>query len=147
MRIVKRSGWRRRRVCPAASTLTANSHQNRRVCRTAPRCTPTIYATTTSMNTFSLERMNTHTCIIAVYKRDADHVFYDHRNKKLATQKLCGTVWWSYSPKEILNNGSCVTNLTKFGQISFKQNWSLHQIKLKTDSQNGFTSSRCIFFM
>jgi hypothetical protein len=53
--------WRRsRRVCPAASALTADSHRNWRVCGATPRYTPTIYATTTSMNTFSLERMNTH---------------------------------------------------------------------------------------
>jgi hypothetical protein len=30
---------------------------------------------------------------IAVYKRDADYIFYDHQNKKLTTQKLCETVW------------------------------------------------------
>jgi hypothetical protein len=46
-----------------------------------------------------------------------------------------------------LNGGSCATNLTNFGQIGFKQNLSLHQTKLETDSQNGFTSSRCIFLM
>jgi hypothetical protein len=56
-------------------------------------------------------------------------------------------VWWSYSSKEILNGGSCATNLTKFGQIAFKQYWSLHQTKLETDSQNGFTLSRHIFFI
>jgi hypothetical protein len=27
--------------------------------------------------------MNTHTYTIAVYKRDANHIFYDHRNKNL----------------------------------------------------------------
>jgi hypothetical protein len=66
----------------------------------APRRAPMIYATTTSMNTFSphrmntfSQRMNTRTYIIAVYKRDADYIFYDHRNKKLRTRKLCGTVW------------------------------------------------------
>jgi hypothetical protein len=37
--------------------------------------------------------MNIHTYTIAVYKRDADHVFYDHQNKKLTTEKLCGIVW------------------------------------------------------
>jgi hypothetical protein len=26
-----------------------------------------------------------HTYTIAVYKKDADHIFYDHRNKKLTT--------------------------------------------------------------
>jgi hypothetical protein len=49
----------------------------------APRRAPTIYATVTSMNTLSPERMNTHMYTIAVYKRDADYVFYDHRNKNL----------------------------------------------------------------
>jgi hypothetical protein len=29
--------------------------------------------------------MNTHTHTIAVYKRDADHIFYGYRNKKLTT--------------------------------------------------------------
>jgi hypothetical protein len=140
--------WRRsRRVCPAALALTADSHQKWRVCRASPRCTPTIYATVTSMNTFSPERMNTNTYTIAVYKRDVDYIFYDHRNKKLTRRKLCGTVWWSYSPKEILNGESCAMNLTKFDQISFKRNWSLHQMKLETDGQNRFPSSRCIFFM
>jgi hypothetical protein len=66
--------------------------------------------------------MNTHMYTIAVYKRDADHVFYDHRNKKLTTRKLCGTAWRGYSPKKILNDGPCATNLKKFGQIGFKQN-------------------------
>jgi hypothetical protein len=33
------------------------------------------------MNTFSPKRMNTHTYTIAVYKRDADHIFYDRRKK------------------------------------------------------------------
>jgi hypothetical protein len=113
--------WRcSRRVCPAASALTGDSHQNRWVCRAAPCRTPTIYATTTSMNTFRPKRMNRHIYTIAVYKRDADYIFYDHRNKKLTTEKLCGTVWWSYSPKKILNDGSCAMNLTKFGQIGFK---------------------------
>jgi hypothetical protein len=42
------------------------------------------------MNTFSLERMNTHTYTIAVHKRDADHVFYDHRNIKTYNMKV---VW------------------------------------------------------
>jgi hypothetical protein len=65
------------------SVLTTDSHRKRRVCRAAPRRTPTIYATATSMNTFSTERMNTHTYTIAVYKIDADHVFYDHQNKNL----------------------------------------------------------------
>jgi hypothetical protein len=140
--------WRRsRRVCPALLMLTADSHRNRRVCRAAPHRTRTIYATATNMNTFSPKRMNTCTYIIAVYKRDADHIFYDHRNKKFITRKLCGTMWWSYSPKEILNGGSCATNLTKFGHIGFKWNWSLHKTKLETDGQNGSTSSRCIFFM
>jgi hypothetical protein len=88
--------WRRsRRFCPAASVLTVDSHRNRRVCRAAPRRTPTIYAIATSMNTFSPQRMNTHTYTIAVYKRDTDYVFYNHRNKKLTTQKLCGTVGWA----------------------------------------------------
>jgi hypothetical protein len=136
-----------RGVCPAASALTADSHRNRRVCRAAPCRTSTIYATATSMNTFSPERMNTHTYTIAVYKRDANHVFYVHRNKKLITGKLCGTVWWDYSPKEILNDGPCATNLTKFDQIYFRRNWRLYQTKLETNSQNGFTTSRCIFFM
>jgi hypothetical protein len=67
--------------------------------------------------------------------------------QKLTTWKLCGTVWWSYSPNEILNGGSCATNWTKFGQIGFKRNWSLHQMKLETDGQNGFPLSRFIFFM
>jgi hypothetical protein len=78
------------RVCPAASALTADSHRNRRVCRAAPRRTPTIYATTSSMNTFSQERINTHTYIIVVYKRNADYIFYDHRNKKTYKTKV---VW------------------------------------------------------
>jgi hypothetical protein len=140
--------WRRsRRVRPAASALAAGSHQNQQVCHAAPRRAPMIYATTTSMNTFSQERMNTHTYTIAVYNTDANHVFYVHRNKKkLITGKLCATVWRGYSPKEILNDEPCATNLTKFSQICFKQNWRLHQTKLKMDSQNGFTSSRCIFF-
>jgi hypothetical protein len=60
--------WRcSRRVCPAASVFTADSHRNRRVCHAALCCTPTIYATMTIMNTFSPERMNTHTYTIAVY--------------------------------------------------------------------------------
>jgi hypothetical protein len=80
-------------------------------------------------------------------KRDEDQFFYDHRNKKLTTRKLCGTVWRDYSPKEILNGGPCATNLTKSDQIAFKRNWRIHQTKLETDSRNGFTSSRCIFFM
>jgi hypothetical protein len=42
------------------------------------------------MNTFIPERMNTHMYTIAVYKRDADHVFYDHRNKKTYNTKV---VW------------------------------------------------------
>jgi hypothetical protein len=126
--------WRRsRRVYPAASALTADSHRNRQVYRAAPRRTPTIYATMTSMNTFSAERMNTHTYTIAVYKRDADYIFYDYRNRKLTRRKLCGTMWWSYSPKKILNGGWCATNLTKFSQIGFKRNWSLHQTKLETN--------------
>jgi hypothetical protein len=54
--------WRCSRwVCPAASALTADSHQNRWVCHAAPCRTPTIYATATSINIFSPKRMNTHT--------------------------------------------------------------------------------------
>jgi hypothetical protein len=142
------SPWRRsRRVCPAASVLTADSQRNGWVCRAAPRRTPTIYTTATSMNTFSLEKMNTHTYTIAVYKRDTDYIFYNHQNKKTYSTKVVWNSEVSYSPKEILNGGSCATNLTKFGQIGFKRNWSLHQTKLETDCQNAFTSSRCIFFM
>jgi hypothetical protein len=42
------------------------------------------------MNTFSPKRINTHTYTIAVYKRDADHIFYDHRNKRTYNTKV---VW------------------------------------------------------
>jgi hypothetical protein len=135
-----------RQVCPAVSMLTTDSHPNRRVCRAAPCRTPTIYATATSMNIFSPKRMNTNTYTIAVYKRDIDHVFYNHRNQKLTTQKLCETMWWSYSPKEILNGGSCVTNLTiRSNRFQIKLKLTLNETR--TDSQNGFTSLRYIFFL
>jgi hypothetical protein len=94
--------WRRsRRVCPTASALTAVSHRNRRVCRAAPRRTPTIYATTMSMNTYSPKRMDTHTYTIAVYKRDANYIFYDHGNKNLQHESCveqCGeaTRQWKF---------------------------------------------------
>jgi hypothetical protein len=35
-----------------------------------------------------------------VYNRDVDQFFYDHRIKKLTIQKLCETMWWSYSQKK-----------------------------------------------
>jgi hypothetical protein len=136
---------RRRRDAEAGESVSLRRRSSPVAAKTdefvAPRRAPTIYATTMSMNTFSperwtpsVQRMNTRTYIIAVYKRDTDYIFYDHRNKKLRTQKLCGTMCWSYSPKEFFNSGSCATYLTKFGQIDFKWNWSLHQMKLKTDS-------------
>jgi hypothetical protein len=83
---MKRLGRRRRDAeadesHPAASALTVGSHENRRVCRAVPCRAPTIYATATSMNTFSPQRMYTRTYTIAVYNRDADHVFYVHLNK------------------------------------------------------------------
>jgi hypothetical protein len=67
--------WRRsRRVSPAASALSADSHRNRWVCRAAPCRTPTIYATATSMKTFSPKRINTHTTPLQ-YTREIQIIF------------------------------------------------------------------------
>jgi hypothetical protein len=96
MGTVKRPG-RRRHDAVAGESVPARRHSPPIATKidesVAPRRTPTIYATTTSMNTFSAERMNAHMYTIGAYKRDADHVFYVHRNKKLITGNLCGTLW------------------------------------------------------
>jgi hypothetical protein len=141
---------RSRRVRLAALALAAGSRRNRWVCRTAPRSDDLCYndeyehVQSREMNTFGPW---THVHTSLQYTRDADQIFYDHQNNKLKTWKLCEIVWWSYLPNEILNGRSCATNLIKFGQITLKRNWRLHQTKLEMYSRNGFTSSRRIFFI
>jgi hypothetical protein len=127
--------WRRSRwVCPAVSTLTAVSHQNRRVYRAAPCRTPTIYATTKRRAwTPTVQRGWTHIGTPLHYIREMQTIFSMIIETKTYNTKVVWNSVVKLLAKENFINGSYATNLTKFGQIGFKRNWSLHQTKLETD--------------
>jgi hypothetical protein len=49
--------------------------------------------------------------------------------------------------RKILNDEPCAMNLTNSFKTFSNEIKDVYQTKLKTDSQNGFISSRCIFFV
>jgi hypothetical protein len=87
--------WRcSRRVCPATSALTTDSHRNRRFYHVAPCRTPTIYATATSINTFSLKRINTHIYIhhCSIQERCRLYFLWSSKQKTYNTKVVWNSV-------------------------------------------------------
>jgi hypothetical protein len=130
---------RSRRVHRTASLLTAGSRQRRWVNSLAPR--PIDLG---DNDEHEDRKTDIHTP--SSIQRDGYGIICDHWNKKkLITQNLGETMRWSYSWKEILNDGPCAMNLTNSFKTLSNKIEDVYQTKLKTDSQNGFISSRCIF--
>jgi hypothetical protein len=137
--------WRVRR---AVLPLTAGSRQRRWVSSLAPRLV-------NLGNNDEHEDRETHIRIpssIWIHtpssiQRHGDGIIYDHRNKKLTTWKLCETMRWSYLWNEILNDGPYAINLTNLFKTLSNKIEDVYQTELKTDSQNGFISSRYILFV
>ena len=84
------------------------------------------------------------------HEKYVDLLVYDRRNRKFATRMLCRTARLGCWFKEISNNTSCATNLTKFVSNSSMREQEIEHVwstKLQTNRLNGTVASMCIFFV